>query len=153
MRLFRLSKSKFSYDLSGKGAELAGGRWNSRGKALIYTGQSRALCTAEIAVHTPLGNIPMDYEIVEITIPDSVIVKEIEISDLPFDWKSIPHSHSTQEIGDAFILENEFLVFKVPSVVVQGDFNFLINPAHRRFREVEINSVTKFEFDVRLFLK
>lgn len=153
MRLYRLSKSKFSYDLSGKGAELAGGRWNSRCKALLYTGQSRALCTAEIAVHTPLGNIPMDYEIVEITIPDSVIVKEIEISDLPFDWKSIPHSHSTQEIGDAFILENEFLVFKVPSVVVQGDFNFLINPAHRRFREVEIASVNPFEFDVRLFLK
>lgn len=153
MRLYRLSKSKFSYDLSGKGAELAGGRWNSRGKALLYTGQSRALCTAEIAVHTPLGNIPLDYEIVEITIPDSVIVKEIEISDLPFDWKSIPHSHSTQEIGDKFILENEFLVFKVPSVVVQGDFNFLINPAHRRFNEVEITSINQFEFDARLFLK
>jgi len=153
MRLFRLSKSKFAYDLPAKGAELAGGRWNSRGKALLYTGQSRALCTAEIAVHTPLGNIPMDYELVEMTIPDSVMVKEIEISDLPFDWKSIPHSHSTQEIGDKFISDNEFLIFKVPSVIVRGEFNFLINPVHGKFNEVEINSITKFEFEVRLFLK
>jgi RES domain-containing protein len=132
---------------------LAGGRWNSRGKAVLYTSQSRALCTTEIAVHTPLGNIPTDYEIVEMTIPDSVMVKEVEISDLPFDWKSIPHSHSTQEIGDKFISDNEFLIFKVPSVIVRGEFNFLINPVHGKFNEVEINSITKFEFDIRLFLK
>lgn len=132
---------------------MAGGRWNSRGKAVLYTSQSRALCTTEIAVHTPLGNIPTDYEIVEMTIPDSVMVKEVEISDLPFDWKSIPHSHSTQEIGDKFISDNEFLIFKVPSVIVRGEFNFLINPVHGKFNEVEINSITKFEFDIRLFLK
>lgn len=153
MRLFRLSKSKYAYYLSGKGAELAGGRWNSKGNAVIYTGQSRALCTAEIAVHTPLGNIPTEYELVEINIPDSVPVKEIKILDLPSDWKSVPQAHDTQEIGNEFILEKNYLVFKVPSVFVQEDFNFLINPAHRRFHEVEIASVTQFDFDLRLFLR
>lgn len=153
MRVFRLSKSKYSFDLSGKGAEMAGGRWNSKGKAVLYTGQSRALCTAEIAVHTPLGNIPTEYELVEITIPDGVEVKQIEISDLPSDWKSIPHSHATQEIGDKFLSENKFLVFKVPSAVVQGDFNFLINPVHKQFHEVEITLTESFDFDARLFSK
>lgn len=151
MRVYRLSKSRYSHDLSGKGAELAGGRWNSKGKAVIYTSQSRALCTTEIAVHTPLGNIPMDYELVEITIPDTAEVKEIEFSDLPNDWKSIPHSHTTQDIGDSFLAENRFLVFKVPSAVVQGDFNYLINPLHRRFYEVEITLTEPFDFDARLF--
>lgn len=151
MRVFRLSKSKYTFDLSGKGAELAGGRWNSKGKAVIYTSQSRALCTAEIAVHTPLGNIPTDYEIVEITIPEGIEIKEIKNPDLPEDWKSVPHSHATQEIGDKFLLENRFLVFKVPSAVVQGDFNFLINPSHRRFNEVEITLTEPFDFDARLF--
>lgn len=153
MKVYRLSKARFSEDLSGKGAELAGGRWNSKGKAVFYTSQSRALCTAEIAVHTPLGNIPSDYEIVEIAIPDSIDIKEIQNSDLPTDWRSVPHSHSTQEIGDGFLLENKYLVFKVPSVVVQGDFNFLINPLHSRFREVEITSTDPFEFDFRMFSK
>ncbi len=153
MKVYRLSKARFSEDLSGKGAELAGGRWNSKGKAVLYTSQSRALCTAEIAVHTPLGNIPVGYELVEIKIPDDIQMKEVEISDLPPDWKSIPHSHSTQEIGDKFISDKGFLVFKVPSVVVPGDFNFLINPSHRRFYEIEITSITPFEFDQRLFSK
>lgn len=151
MKVYRLCSSKFTYDLSGKGAELAGGRWNSKGKAVLYTSQSRALCTTEIAVHTPLGNIPRDYELVEIIFPDSCRIMDIKVSDLPSDWKSIPHSHSTQEIGDKFIDGRKFLVFKVPSVVVPGDFNFLINPNHRNFNEVEITSTNTFEFDVRLF--
>ncbi len=153
MKIYRLTKSKYAFDLSGKGAELAGGRWNRKGKAVLYTSQSRALCTAEIAVHTPLGNIPTDYEIVEITIPDGVEIKEIGTSELPPDWKSIPQSHSTQEIGDKFLSENKYLVFRVPSVVVQGDFNFLINPAHRLFYEVEITLTEPFDFDTRLFSK
>ena len=70
MIVFRLSSSKYAKDLSGKGAEKSGGRWNSKGIALVYTGQSRALCTAEIAVHTPLGNIPLGYEIISIEILD-----------------------------------------------------------------------------------
>ena len=151
MRVFRLSKSKYAYDLSGKGAELAGGRWNSKGKAVLYTSQSRALCTAEIAVHTPLGNIPTEYELIEITLPDTIEVQEIEISSLPSDWKSIPHSHATQKLGDIFLAENKFLVLKVPSAVVQGDFNFLINPSHRSFNEVEITLTEAFDFDARLF--
>ena len=73
MIVFRLSKSRFSKDLSGRGAELAGGRWNSKGLPMLYTSSSRALCTAEIAVHSPLGIVPMDYEIIEIEIPDSSV--------------------------------------------------------------------------------
>ena len=44
MIVFRLSKAQFANDLSGKGAELVGGRWNSRGNAMLYTSQSIALC-------------------------------------------------------------------------------------------------------------
>ena len=37
MKLYRLTKAVYSNDLSGKGAEIAGGRWNSKGIALLYT--------------------------------------------------------------------------------------------------------------------
>lgn len=153
MIVFRLSKRKYAYDLSGKGAELAGGRWNSKGNAVLYASQSRALCTAEISVHTPLGNIPRDYELVEILIPAGAKLKEIDASELPTDWKSIPHSHTTQELGNGFTLENKYLVFKVPSVIVPGEFNYLINPAHSLFNQLEIVSVEPFEFDQRLFIR
>src|SRR5665811_66425 len=121
MIVFRLSKSKFANDLSGKGAEKSGGRWNSKGTALIYTSASRALCTTEIAVHTPLGNLPLDYKLISIEIPNDIPIQELSVEDLPVDWKSIPHAHSTQEIGDRFVSEEIFPVLKVPSVVVQDE--------------------------------
>ena len=65
MKVYRLSKAQFANDLSGKGAELAGGRLNSKGLPMLYTSSSRALCTAEIAVHTPLGIVPTDYVIID----------------------------------------------------------------------------------------
>ena len=152
MIVYRLSKKKYSADLSGRGAEKAGGRWNSKGLPMVYTSESRALCTTEIAVHSPLGNIPTDYYLTTIEIPAASIL-EIKQADLPKDWKAIPHSNSTQLIGDKFLSENKFLVLKVSSVVVQGDFNYLLNPEHRLFPKVKITKTELFEFDERLFKK
>lgn len=153
MIVFRLSKSKFAQDLSGKGAEKSGGRWNSKGTAILYTSASRALCTTEIAVHTPLGNLPLDYKIISIEIPDTIHIREIAVKELPGDWKSIPHANSTQKIGDRFVSEGIFPVIKVPSVVVQDEFNFLINPAHADSRSIRIIAIEPFNFDERLFIK
>jgi RES domain-containing protein len=153
MIVFRLSKSKFADDLSGKGAEKSGGRWNSKGTALVYTSESRALCTTEIAVHTPLGNIPLDYKIISIEIPYNIPVQELQAQELPSDWTSIPHAHATQEIGDRFVLQGIFPVLKVPSVVVQDEFNYLINPAHSDASKIKIIAVEPFNFDERLFIK
>ncbi|MBE0637683.1 MAG: RES family NAD+ phosphorylase [Bacteroidales bacterium] len=150
MIVYRLSKSKHAGDLSGKGAEMAGGRWNRKGTAMLYTSQTRALCTAEMAVHTPLGIMPEDYALIIIEIPeDSMMI--ISYPDLPDEWKSFPHSGLTRQIGDHFVKKNEFLVLKVPSAVVQGEYNFLINTKHPGISRVKILQVEPFEFDRRLF--
>ncbi|MDE1191639.1 MAG: RES family NAD+ phosphorylase [Arachidicoccus sp.] len=153
MTVYRLCKGKYKNDLSGKGAELAGGRWNKKGFPVIYTSESRALCTTEIAVHIPLGIIPNDYYLVTIYIPDDIAIEEIKPNTLPADWKDIPYGYSTQEIGDSFLQANNYLILKVPSVVVPGDFNYLINPNHPDFRYIKITKTEKFEFDKRLFQK
>lgn len=150
MIVYRLSKSLYAGDLSGKGAEIVGGRWNSRGFAVLYTSQSIALCVTEIAVHIPLGILPKDYELIHIEIPDSEV---FEIKKLPKDWNIFPHSDSTQKLGDKFLKENKFLLMKVPSAAVQGEFNWLINPRHPLFSEVKILKREKFTFDDRLFIK
>lgn len=153
MIVYRLSRGKFRNDLSGRGAELAGGRWNSKGVAMLYTSESIALCTVEIAVHMPLGIVPLDYFLVRIEFPDDTPIKEITIENLPKSWNTFPHSNATQEIGDAFILEEEYLVFKVPSATVQGNYNYLINPRHKDFNKVSVVDSVPFEFDKRLFVK
>lgn len=153
MIVFRLSKLQYANDLTGRGAEKAGGRWNSKGTAVVYTGESRALCTTEIAVHTPLGNIPLDYVIVALDIPNTVAIQEVKTNELPADWKSIPHSHSTQEIGDTFVSDGKFAVLKVPSAVVQGEYNYILNPMHKDFKKIKIKLTEPFDFDERLFIR
>ena len=150
MIVYRLSKRMYAEDLSGKGAELYGGRWNSKGNAMVYTGQSIALCVTEIAVHTPLGKIPEDYVLVHLEVPDDSIH---EVKKLPSDWRSFPHSNSTQEIGDRFLKAGKFLMLKVPSAAVQGEFNAVINPRHQDIKKVKILKVEKVTFDDRIFVK
>lgn len=70
---------------------------------------------------------------------------------LPDNWRKFPYSKITQELGEDFIERNENLYIKVPSAVVQGDFNILINPIHSDFNKVKIIKTEKFNFDERLF--
>lgn len=151
MIVFRLAKSKFAADLSGLGARIAGGRWNSPGTALLYTSESRALCTAEIAVHTGLGLLPSDYQLITMFYPDNAPVSVIMPEQLAPGWRLFPHPAFTRIIGDKFAAENRSLVLKVPSAVVPGDFNHLINPAHPAMAEVKILGMEVFDFDQRMF--
>ncbi len=149
MIVYRLSRGKYHLDLSGKGAELYGGRWNSKGVAMLYTSQSRALAFAEVAIHVPVGIVPKDYFLISIKTSDTASILKLAEKEMPADWRSNPHSNSTQKIGDQFIIESKYLIFQVPSAIVPGDFNFLINPNHSLIKEVTIKDVEPFEFDSR----
>ncbi|MGI8598118.1 MAG: RES family NAD+ phosphorylase [Chitinophagaceae bacterium] len=149
MIVYRLSRGKYHLDLSGKGAELYGGRWNSKGVAMLYTSQSRALAFAEVAIHIPVSIVPKDYFLISINTSEKASILKLAEKDMPADWRSNPHSNSTQKIGDQFIVESKYLIFQVPSAIVPGDFNFLINPNHSLIKEVTIKYVEPFEFDNR----
>src|SRR4051794_40588436 len=109
MIVYRLSRSQFKNDLTGTGARLAGGRWNSKGVPVVYTAESRALCALEIAVHTPLNIVPHDYLMISINIPVNADHAEIHLKDLPPDWKSFPETSYTQALGDKFFNEAKYL--------------------------------------------
>ncbi|MEM1336858.1 MAG: RES family NAD+ phosphorylase [Bacteroidota bacterium] len=151
MVVFRLAKAKYKNDLSGIGAEKYGGRWNNKGTRMVYTAASRALTVLELAVHVAFNILPKNYHIVEIEIPENSIL-EFDVSLLKNkDWKSHPPIEFTQSEGDTFILENAFLGLKVPSAIVAGDFNYLLNPLHPDFDKVKITETAPFAFDERLF--
>jgi RES domain-containing protein len=150
MIIFRLSREKYKDTLSGYGASLNGQRWNSKGTEVIYAAESRALATSEVAVHIPLGILPKDYYMVEIDVPDDIKVNSIQTEQLPASWNSIPHRPTTQKIGDELVRENVYAVLKVPSAVILGDFNFIINPRHSDFGRIKILKSMPFPFDPRL---
>ena len=82
---------------------------------------------AEVAVHLSLGLLPKDYEMVELEIPSKVSIKTLALETLPGGWNSFPHLLQTQQLGDKFVAAAESCLLQVPSAVVPGDFNFLLN--------------------------
>ena len=149
MIVFRLCRDRYAFDLSGKGAEASGGRWNSKGVPMLYTSESRALCTTEIAVHLPLGIVPVDYRMVSLYMPDDDML-ELPKKEWPEEWNTFPYPSSTRLLGDNFIKKGKYLSMKVPSAVVDGDFNYLLNPRHKAFGKVRVRDAVPFGFVERL---
>lgn len=151
MRVFRLSRKKYVKDLSGKGAAKFGNRWNSKGIEMLYTAESRALAMAEVVVHLSLASLPDDYMMIEIEVPESVEIEVLKLHYLDANWNSNPPRSQTQILGDNFIYSKKHCVLKVPSAVVKGDFNYLLNPNHEDIKKIKIIEVTNFPFDKRIF--
>ncbi len=150
MIVYRLSRSKYKSQLSGRGAAIRGGRWNRKGTEMIYTASSRALAMAEVLVHFTLQDLPDDYFMLVIYIPDSISIYHITEDQLPPDWSLFPYSQSCQNIGDAILQKRNHGVIKVPSAVVKGDYNYLIDPGYKDFGQIKIVDEEKFPFDERM---
>lgn len=150
MEVYRLAREQYANILTGKGAAIKGGRWNSQGVEMIYTAANRSLAMAEVAVHFSLATLPDDYMMITIDVPDEILFESVDVDHLPDNWRDFPHPNTTQGFGDKFINENKYCLLRVPSVVTQGDFNYLINPYHVDFRKISISSCEKFPFDRRI---
>lgn len=153
MRVFRIEREKYlDTTLKGIGAALTEGfRWNSLNTFLVYTAESRALATLEVAVHLDLSeDLPTDRYYVEIEIPDSVEMLELRQDDLPEGWDAKPPSLESQYIGDDFVSQNSAAVLKVPSSIVPLSFNYLINPQHPDAGKISVVGKIPLIFDQRM---
>lgn len=149
MEVYRLARKQFAGGLSGEGSAHYGARWNSVGVELVYAAQNRALAMAEIVVHLTLATLPQDYLLMTILIPDDMeILREEE---LPKGWNDFPYRASTQSVGDEFARNNLTCLLKVPSAVVNGEHNILMNPKHTDFKRIKIIEKVRFPFDKRIF--
>lgn len=149
MVLYRLSKTKYIKDLSGIGARDHGGRWNHKGIPVIYTAESVALANLEYIVNVPLSLIPDDISLAELTIPNTIKAKEINIRKLPKDWMKHPPPLELANIGSKWAHSGKSLLLKVPSAVTGHDFNYLINPGHPDMRKVKLKT-RKYHLDDRI---
>jgi RES domain-containing protein len=119
-------------DLSGKGAEITGGRWNERGAAIVYAAENRSLACLETLVHLAAGGLPFNRYLVEIAIPASVwAAAQTETpTSLPVGWDAQPASRTSIGFGTAWLRSRRSAVLVVPSVLVPEECCVLVNPAH-----------------------
>ena len=153
MDVYRIVRKKYSKDLSGLGARMFGGRWNSKGVAVVYSAESISLAAFELAVHTPLTLMPKDLIMMRISLPKIRNMQYVELDNLPKKWDKHPPIKKTQKMGDEFVQANEALLLRVPSAVIPNEFNYLINPTHTLMAKVKITATRPFQFDSRLFFK
>jgi len=147
--LYRLAHTMFIEDLTGEGAKLNGGRWNHTGTPCIYTSESRALSLLEYTCHAKKHLIPRDLSFATFDVPDHSI-QTYSIGQLPGNWKYWPHAREPRDFGTKFLSDNKFLLYCIPSVVIEEEMNYIINPKHADARMIKITAVKEYAYDLRL---
>lgn len=132
MIAYRLTRAKHADDLAGTGGLHAAGRCNRKGTPVIYAAQQPSLALTEVLAHLDFDDMPLDYVLVTIEIPDKV-----------------PTRRATPEEALAASADPPVPVFLVPSVVVPQELNVVIYPQARGF-EAKVTKIEPFRIDERL---
>lgn len=147
---FRIVKADYAASIwSGVGAREFGGRWNSKGVAVIYTAQNRSLAAMEQLVHLVSPRLLRGYVIAGIEFDDADL-RRIELGSLDAGWNDPVARPELRKYGDDWIRSSDSLALAVPSAVIPGEWNYLINPAHPRFGAATKSAPEPFVFDHRL---
>ncbi len=155
MVLWRIATDTREYeahDLSGKGAEKTGGRWNRPGRPVVYTASSVALACLETVVHLNAGDLPLNRFLVRIVVPDELwqARRTLAPKDLRVGWSAIPEGRVSLDAGDWWLQDGPTALLEVPSVIVPEEFNVLINPLHSQAGQLHATKVRPWFYDQRL---
>lgn len=147
---WRITKRKHVQTaFSGAGAKKYGGRWNSPGTAVVYTAQTQSLAALEMLVHLESTELLHGYVLIGVEIPAS-LVQELDRTKLPANWRSEGAASQLRRLGDEWVLAQSSAALCVPSALVPGENNFLLNPSHPDFKGLKIGEPISFSFDDRL---
>lgn len=149
MRVYRFVSTRFPDGLSSDGARRNGGRWNSKGVAVLYCATSESLAMLELRVHAPHPYPRTRLKFI-IEVPDDA-VHEAPVAGLPRGWNKLPPSPASKRFGDQWVAAGSSLGLLVPSVIASEERNLLLNPAHARFKEVRVVRKSRVRLDMRLY--
>lgn len=139
-------------DLSGRGAEITGGRWNAKGVAVLYAAENRALACLETVVHLAAGGLPFNRYLVELAIPDPVwaAAQRETPASLPIGWDAEPASRASIAFGTAWLRGRRSAILLIPSVIVPEECCVLVNPDHADSAGITAVKARRWLYDPRL---
>lgn len=151
MLVYRISQTKYAGSLNASGVE---GRWNSAGRFMFYTGASISLSCLEMLAHrTGVSLSAGNFSLSTIHIPDEILGDEIglkELIKLNPEWHCVENYPITQKLGNDWLQAGKRACLKVPSSIIEDEFNYLLNPAHPDFSKISLVKTAPFKFDSRL---
>lgn len=151
MIVYRIAKTKErAAELSGVGAFLFGGRWNSVGTKMLYASENSSLAYLEVLAHLSEFENPPFLYIARIEIAENTPVYKLPENDYPANWLDA-EPEQNKLIGDEWIRKGIYLAIKVKSALNPTEHNILLNPQFPNFTNlVKIVSVTLLNIDPRL---
>ncbi|HEV2818210.1 MAG TPA: RES family NAD+ phosphorylase [Allosphingosinicella sp.] len=142
--VFRIGRQEYAKTpgeaLSGDGGLHESGRWHSRGRRILYTSQSIALCKLERLAHADewIGDVHHDRVTLAISLPSDISFVTIGADSLDLEdptWRS-EDSRYCRNLGDAWLSRGRTCALIVPSAVVPDEWNILLNPSHSEFAQI-----------------
>jgi RES domain-containing protein len=148
---WRLTRRPWA-DLSGEGARLHGGRWNSPGHAVVYLSEEAALPVLEVLVHLDLPPelLPPDYVLMQVDLsPLAQAAPDVWVEDGPGEAMT---ERDSRAWGDRWMAEARTPVLRVPSVLVAESADLVINVRHPLAALIPEPNRRAFTFDPRLLV-
>jgi RES domain-containing protein len=141
-----------SDDLSGKGAEKTGGRWNRKGTPVIYASYSIALAYLETLVHlSGPESLPLNRYLIKIDVPAAAWkARTVFDAKMHVGWDALPAGLVSLDWGTAWVRSCQSLLAEIPSIVVPDEFNVLINPGHPDAAKLIAKKIRRWNYDTRL---
>lgn len=149
MVVWRLTLSKHAAP-DGEGARRHGGRWNRPGTRVVYTSSTLSLALLEQLVHFDSDIIPDSLVSLQATIPESLKIETVLPSELPVNWRDTIIPVPLQERGTSWASACKSPILQVPSVVIDNEWNYVLNPSHPDFTQITWSNPIPFSFDPRL---
>lgn len=139
-------------------------RWNLEGNPVAYAAESQALAAWEVFVHTSTPEMiaPGKHRVVTASFDadklGSDLLKMIEpreVASLDAAWATNYNFSGvtpleSQKLAHRLLIEENRLALQVPSVVIPGDFNFVLNVKHSEFEKLTFSLPQPFIFDKRV---
>jgi RES domain-containing protein len=116
---------------------------------MVYTAANYSLAVLEVLVNLDRSSILPAYSVLAVHFDDA-LVERLDVSRLPANWRDSPAPPELQQIGDRWLASRSSVVLAVPSVVIEAESNYLINPQHPDFSLLSIDAPQPFSFDSRL---
>lgn len=129
--------------LEGRGARLYGGRWNNKGVPVVYLASSLSLAVLEMQVNLESHKALLSYNYCRVKFNSKQYIS-LDKRLLSDNWRQYPAPADTRSIGDSWMNSLDSLLLRVPSAVVPGENNYLLNPKHDDFQHLLIDDPQAF---------
>lgn len=149
MRVYRVvKKRRRAGAFTGAGSALAGSRWASRGRPVVYCAQSLALAKLETLVHASFSTLSgIEFVYFPVEVPDALAIESIDGPGE--DRDAAPAPLHLRRLGDYWLDRAESAVLQVPSALSEEEHDFLLNTDHPDFDKLNIGKPKPARFDAR----